>query len=135
MVSGKSVILIGVGVNIFESPGEVPEATDLASVCQQESRELPDYLNLVTGLIIGIVSKWSQFEKSGFGNQQIAEWTERACGIGKPIEIDSGERVISGVMQGISRCGALLVKTVHGVQEVHAGHVLSPQVHSLSQEE
>lgn len=101
---GVTYVLIGIGMNISHAPPEVPHSTCLATL--REYNWTPD--QVLSGVAEHLGRAWELFEARGM-EAFIARWSKVAWGIGEPIQVQQGECMVSGQMQGIAPDGALLV--------------------------
>lgn len=111
--------VVGMGVNVVAAPEDTPyPATSLKT------------LGIVTDaetLFSALADAWAEWFAvwdHGLGFETIrTHWLARAAGLGAPIEVRLGERVIGGVFETIDEAGRLVVSYGGGVTTVTAGDI------------
>lgn len=118
----RPAVAIGVGCNVTWRdipPGRRPhpEATalDLAGV-------LVDRLDLSLAILAALDGRRRQWEAEGFSPLR-REWESRAAWVGEPVVVDTGDRVVRGILSGIDELGALLVADPGGVVHLSVGEL------------
>lgn len=109
----------GIGVNVVAAPEDTPyPAVSLRA------------LGIVTdaqALFAALSDAWAEWFALWDHGRGFAEirtrWLERAAGIGAPIQVRQGERMIDGVFETIDEAGRLVVSHGGGTTTVAAGDV------------
>lgn len=115
-------VVVGIGLNVNQQsfPGELSGiATSLRAAA---AREFPRAEVLATVLLAleRSIERIYQGDRAAL----LAEWEERACHLGREIEVRGRDGSVRGVALGISPSGALIVRDAAGRrQEVLAGDV------------
>lgn len=122
-MQGPCAVLVGVGVNRYLPQNlrktiEQP-TTDMWSAMQADT---PSRACMVVALIDAVTCVLTRYPESGFEFWR-DRWLQRDGLAGKPVVITGGQSLIEGVESGVSRTGALLVRTDQGMVEVFGGEV------------
>jgi BirA family biotin operon repressor/biotin-[acetyl-CoA-carboxylase] ligase len=115
-IDTRRILVVGIGVNVMSAPGGVPyPATSLADLGYPVSAE---------ALFEALTESWVAFEAiwdEGRGMRQIRDrWLAEAAGLGRPVAVRLGTRVIRGTFETIDEAGQLVVRTRDGAREVVA---------------
>ncbi len=124
---GGMAIVVGIGVNVAAAPDGLPyPVTSLAALGIETD---------ATGVFRELSDSWQHHHRVWAGGRGLAAirsaWLERAAGLGGPVALKVGERVLSGVFETIDEDGRLMVRTADGgleavaAAEVHFGAVAS----------
>jgi len=122
-MEGPSTAVIGVGINLrlpenIKKQIEQP-VTDLASA----STHPIDPNKLLSALLGQLAEVLKEFEQNGLTNL-CEEWTNHHAYHLQPVRILMPDgREITGVVQGITEDGNLLVNTEHGLQKFISGEI------------
>jgi BirA family biotin operon repressor/biotin-[acetyl-CoA-carboxylase] ligase len=119
--SGRTNLVVGIGVNVVEAPHHVPypatslEAAGISAISAQR-------------LFAALTDAWvDQFViwDGGRGFAAIrTRWLEHAAGLGSPIDVRLGEEIVRGAFDTIDEQGMLVMRTPKGdVRKVAAGDV------------
>jgi BirA family biotin operon repressor/biotin-[acetyl-CoA-carboxylase] ligase len=115
-------VLIGLGLNVSETPADVPTASSLceAFAMRETVREI------ISPLAVSLLRAHKTFRTSGGFEAFRQRWLERSCfAVGRSwIKIDLGREVVAGFFQGVDANGALLLSVGQDLRVVHSGHVL-----------
>lgn len=104
----ESRCLVGVGVNVLESP--------LASSCSLRQCGSESDKDRVVELVISSVLDASQLDE----NSAVEQWRKRDVLIGTIQTLKSGDNVIQGLVLSIDPSHHLILQTDHGILEVPA---------------
>jgi BirA family biotin operon repressor/biotin-[acetyl-CoA-carboxylase] ligase len=118
----SGALIIGIGINasnsLVDAPPDVqPVATSLVDAGLRQV----DRTQLLVDVLNELEDCLSQLKSSNLGLSD--QWRTRCMLQGRTLRIESGNRVLVGVCQGIDDEGALLVQTDLGVRRCHAGVV------------
>jgi BirA family biotin operon repressor/biotin-[acetyl-CoA-carboxylase] ligase len=121
LIEGEGAsVAIGIGVNCVHHPDHTDTpATDLATAGVRTSPE-----SLFGPLTAAMTSRLAQWNRgAGFAATR-ADWLNRAAGVGKPVQVKSGEAELSGHFESIDDTGRLVLRLADGtMQTVAAGDV------------
>lgn len=121
--SGPSHVVVGIGLNInlAKVDAELIDQpwVDLRSIPGGESISRN---RIIAGLVDNLFEMMGRFEKEGFMSLRTI-WRQHDLYDGQPIQLQLGNRQISGVHRGIDESGALLVETEEGISAYHGGEV------------
>ncbi len=120
---GSLAIVIGIGVNVAAAPEDVPyPATSLYALGAAVSADA--LFEALSDAWVGAVELWDE----GRGLPALrTEWLARAAGIGAPVSVRLGERILRGTFETIDESGCLVVRRADGTTatvaagEVHFG--------------
>lgn len=113
-------VVIGCGINVEHSPEGLPyKASHLRQWAADVTVE--QVHAIYQKRLLARLAQW----QGGTGFASIlSDWKECAMGLGKPVRVDLGSRVVEGVFSDVAADGALIVKMAAGTTEtVHAGDV------------
>jgi BirA family transcriptional regulator, biotin operon repressor / biotin---[acetyl-CoA-carboxylase] ligase len=120
VVGGGLAVVVGIGTNVVSAPEGTPTpATSLRALGIEASAE---------DLFAELSDGWAEFRgiwNDGEGFPGIRRlWLERAAGLGEPVSIKSGEKLIEGTFDTIDEQGCMIVRTTGGsLVSVTAGDV------------
>jgi len=103
--------LVGVGVNVESAP--LPSATalhDLGAEIGEASK------SEIASLVADAVIESSQLDE----NTAVTHWSSRDILVGTQQRIQSGKRVVSGIVRHIDPCHNLILQTEEGIVECEA---------------
>lgn len=125
--SHHGVFVIGIGVNVNQTPEELPPATHLpaTSLLKETGKEWNRWELLRT-----ILRELERWWKSGDIAKLSAKMNELCMTVGRRVRVILESGALEGVALGISRAGGLLVRTDHGIVE----EVLSGDIRELNAE-
>ena len=113
--------VIGIGVNVNLHLRNFPEIADSATSLSDElGREIP-VLYLVRIMLVEIEH---QYLNVLGGGDIYAEWRSRLINLGQQVSVQSGDSLLEGIAESVSRNGSLLVRKNDGsLETVIAGDV------------
>lgn len=114
-------MLVGVGINVNnELPAEISKiATSIAQVRKQSQGRS----RLIESVLASLYTAWQEFDRTGFGPYQKAV-EMRLSGIGKPVQVKVGSKMVQGKMVAVDPQGNLLLESAAGTKTVHAGEIV-----------
>lgn len=116
----KQWVVAGIGINIDNRP---EEALYPATCLREAGVELVSAKIVLTRFIERFMENYDAWVREGFGPVR-ESWLKYAYGLGKKVEIQSGEDVISGTFSGMSAGGEMLVKAAGGEERaINSGDV------------
>jgi BirA family biotin operon repressor/biotin-[acetyl-CoA-carboxylase] ligase len=121
--AGITSVYTGIGINLLDSPAEVPESTSLYAL--SGLKFTPD--EFLKRLAPELLSAWNTFRMQGFSAFR-EEWLLGALFSGEQLSFDVGARIVSGRMVGVSDQGALLLEKDGEISEVSSGHQVEPSL-------
>ena len=113
-------VVVGVGVNINESPDLSDEPNANATRCLAETvgRQLDRYV-LLGPIVTSILAAIAELDESA--DDIVGEFRTRCLLTGQPITFQDGSDRRHGMCQGITDEGELIVQTDRGVRRLHSG--------------
>lgn len=121
-LSGPSMVVIGLGLNLFLSRAVRDtidqNASDLASVCDQA----PGRNQTANAVISEIIKSLQLFNRSGF-TEFLPEWRAADFLVGRKIKLHLHNNALVGEAQGVDENGFLLMNINGEIQKQFAGHV------------
>jgi BirA family biotin operon repressor/biotin-[acetyl-CoA-carboxylase] ligase len=117
----KGWVLVGVGINVNnELPADLAKvATSIALVRKQSQGRS----RLIESVLASIHTAWEDFDRTGFGPYQKAV-EARLVGMGKPVQIRIGTKLVQGTMVTVDPQGNLLLESAAGTKTVQAGEIV-----------
>jgi BirA family transcriptional regulator, biotin operon repressor / biotin---[acetyl-CoA-carboxylase] ligase len=117
----KPWMVIGVGINVNnEIPSEISKvATSIAAIRKQSQGRS----RLLESILSSLFNAWSEFDRTGFGPYQKGV-ESRLVGVGKPVQIKVGTKMIQGTMKAVDPQGNLLLESAAGTKTVQAGEIV-----------
>ncbi len=110
---GRWAVAVGIGINIASHPEGTPY--DATHVNAHGVTVTPSQ---VFARLVRAFATWHREWRSGGGFAPVLEaWKARAAGIGAPVRVDFGDRVLVGRFRDIDRHGALILETSGGEDE------------------
>ncbi len=117
-------LILGVGVNVNLSAGELPsEIRKLATSLKIEAGKGFRRAELAAAILRELDADYSRVQAGRF-TEVADEWAEQCTTLGKAVRIEVGDRLIRGQAESLDDDGALLVRTEHG----HLEHVIGGDV-------
>ncbi|MBR4355649.1 MAG: biotin--[Elusimicrobiaceae bacterium] len=117
----KAVIL-GVGINICQDG--LDQVGQPATSLKKELGKSINRTDLLEHVLQFFWQGYPALCENGFKSIHAA-YTKRFTTLGKEITVKNGNKTISGLAEGISPRGTLLVRTAQGPKEIYIGDVLS----------
>jgi len=123
-LKGSSVAwaVIGIGINVNMKMADFPEIAGTATSLSDElGQELPR-VEIIRRLLVELERLYLEL---GDGARLYREWRERLITLGRKVKVISGEKVLQGVAEGVSRDGSLRLKHDDGsISHIVAGDVI-----------
>jgi biotin-[acetyl-CoA-carboxylase] ligase BirA-like protein len=115
-------VLIGLGLNVDESPQDISNASSLREAFDMQT----SVQDLISPLAASLLDAHTRFSIEGGFAAFRQSWLGRSCfAVDRSrLKIDLGREVVAGTFQGVDASGALLLASEHGPRVVHSGHVL-----------
>lgn len=117
--------VVGVGINLTD--GAYPEALAAAATSLSRIGDGPGPWETLGGLCNHLEAAVVEVEREGL-KPAADRWTTHAVGLGQPVELIDGPRVVRGRLQGIAEDGALRLDTAHGPQDCYRGNLHIPGI-------
>lgn len=109
------VLIIGVGINV-NSEDLLPTATSMKHIANQTFDRhiiLSETLNKFFELL-------NHFEKEGF-SLIYQDWKRHLMGIQQRVRIDTGQRIIEGILTDITEQGIAIIATPEKTEQIYSG--------------
>jgi BirA family biotin operon repressor/biotin-[acetyl-CoA-carboxylase] ligase len=127
LADGGHALVVGIGVNVTTAPDGLPyPATSLSALKLEITPEQ---------LFMGLSEAWVEIHRIWRDGQGMAEirrmWLARAAGLGSPVAVNLGSRVVRGIFETIDDDGRLVIRlddgsaTMIAAGDVHFGGVAS----------
>lgn len=104
-VGGKSYLIIGLGINIANSPKNIEKPATSLLAQGLDTQSVDEVLNIFVNSFDKHFVDWNQ---SGFTKTRLS-WLEKAANLGKIITIDDGRNKISGKFNDIDSVGNIRI--------------------------
>lgn len=117
-------IALGVGVNVNMALSMLPR--DIKALATSLKEEKGEYINRVEllGVILAKLEHWYKNLLDGRRKALFDEWLHLDSTVGKEVSVKTQDRVISGIAEGISDEGGLIIRLPSGsFEKVCAGEV------------
>ena len=124
---GRSALVTGIGVNVISAPTDVP----YPATCLRDLGSMLDAPALFRALSDAWMENYELWEAADGIAGVRAKWLARAAGIGGPVAVRIGERIVRGTFESLDSDGRLLIREAGGGEvavaagEVHFGAVAS----------
>lgn len=117
-------VAVGIGVNVNMSLSMLPKnVRALATSLKEEKGETINRVELL-GVILAKLEYWYKTLLKGRRKALLNEWLRLNSTIGNKVRVKTQDRIISGIAEGISDDGELIVRPFSGaVEKVYAGEV------------
>jgi BirA family biotin operon repressor/biotin-[acetyl-CoA-carboxylase] ligase len=117
-------IVLGIGVDVNLTAGELPEALQpIATSLAIERGQAVDRAELAVAVLRELDRDYELLTQGRF-EEVAAEWREHCGTLGRNVSIRMGDRVIRGRAESLDPDGALLVRTQHGrLEQIIGGDV------------
>lgn len=113
----ETLLLIGIGIN-FDNPIDSATMSSVRSLGAASVQREEWGAELATMLEHALLD----FVQQGL-RAELGRWSKRDFLLGKSVEIESGDKIITGIADGISSLGALRIVTSLGIEEIWSGHI------------
>ena len=122
--SGECDLVLGFGLNVHmpeTAASNIDQAwTDMASICGAD--ELPDRNEIAAKVMTQILLLMGSYESHGFAPYK-TRWEKLNAHHNKQVKLFAGSKETVGVVQGVSKAGALLLNVDGSVQEFIGGEI------------
>ena len=116
--------VLGVGLNLAATP--LPEAlVPVATSVEAECGTAPSPEAALGAIANRLEAALEQMERDGLA-PAARDWTQAAIGLGERVELDEGQRVVTGTLLGIAEDGALRLDTPNGRKALYRGELRIP---------
>ena len=116
-----STAVIGIGINVNWRRTEMPpELAAAATSLAELSAAAVDRASLL-GRLLHMVEV--ELERVESGQSPLERYRAACSTIGRRVEVEAGNRVVSGIVVGLSVIGALVVETAEGTVALGSGEV------------
>ena len=120
--------VVGVGINVAGSPDVAPPRWRPTSVTEVLARPCPRQ-EVLASVLAGL-SEWYARWNAGEDDAIATGFAARDALVGRRVRVAAGDRVVTGVADGIGRGGVLRVRTPDGsVAELGSGEVTGVDSH------
>ena len=119
-------VIVGIGINVNQTASEFPkEIQSTATSLKLAMGENISRTDLAIAILHELDEDYSRILRGKFSS--IAdEWAGNCSTLGKQVEINVGQRRLTGRAEALDESGALLLRTEHGrVEHVTGGDVIS----------
>lgn len=126
--AGVEFVVVGIGMNLLLEPAEAPEElrASITSIRHEHGRAVSAAEAADT--VLGRLGVWYHAVARDGARPVIEAWRARSVPWwGRPIEVVSGERRVSGIARDVDETGALVIDTPHEGQV----HVVSGEAREL----
>jgi len=121
-MSGPYAVVVGVGLNV-RMPANMTMSIDQPwiDLAQTEARDV-SRTQLAATVLDELILTLQQFSQTGLA-AFLDEWHSYDRYFDKPVVLQQGEKIITGISRGIDASGALLLEQPHGIQRFFSGDV------------
>jgi BirA family biotin operon repressor/biotin-[acetyl-CoA-carboxylase] ligase len=123
----SGVMIVGIGLNLNCDWGEAPAgvADRGAAVREFLGRSVP-----AEPILIDLLGRLGRLWTDPSGTTEVLrQFRQLDFLYGRRIRIQAADSTLDGVAQGVNSCGALIVATATGIQEISSGTVLPHWIH------
>ena len=117
-------LILGTGLNINESRQDFSGLDRLATSLFIETGKELTPLSILEGLLSKFSAVFTQFASSGF-EAIVPSISKRLFIPDSPVKVLCGEKEMTGMITGLTKHGAILLKTESGVKEIISGEITS----------
>ena len=117
-------LILGTGLNINESRQDLSGLDRLATSLFIETGKEMTPLSILEGLLSKFSEVFTQFASSGF-EAIVQSISKRLFIPDSPVKVLCGEKEMTGRITGLTKHGAILLKTESGVKEIISGEITS----------
>lgn len=125
-LSGKRVLLVGLGLNLSCAPADVAHSTALAALVATD--RVPSFVGVTHSLARHLLDVHREFSKgAGFGAFQ-SRWDALSCYESGQTQLSievTPHSTVSGTYAGIHASGALVIFVAGEERLIHSGHVVA----------
>lgn len=114
-------LVLGAGLNVNQSEFP-PELKDKATSLFLATARKHDREELFSAILSRFGAVYETLKARDFYSV-MKRWRDRSSMFGKKVELRVGDRVVEGILDGVSDEGAVVVRTSSGVQEFTAGEI------------
>ncbi|VAW98545.1 Biotin operon repressor / Biotin--protein ligase [hydrothermal vent metagenome] len=119
---GPLAIVVGVGINI-SMPDSAANEIDQPWIAYQSLTRNPVSRNqLAAEFLSNVLRALQEFEQNGLEPFR-ERWQQRDCYMNSKVNLQLGDREITGIARGIDQQGALLLETQGQVQRYYSGEI------------
>ncbi len=116
-------VVVGAGVNVNSRAEDFPEELRGEATSVLLERGEPAPRALFTAACLTALEEWlDRHDEKGFGEIR-DEWRARNVTLGREVSVRADGRDIAGTAEDLDAQGALLVRTLQGVERITAGDV------------
>ena len=113
--------VIGIGINVNIRTRDFPEIADTATSLYDELGKELSRAEIIRRLLVELEKLYTSL---GDGERIYWEWRDRLITLGKRVQVISGEEVLQGVAEDVSKDGSLLLRHNDGyLSHIVAGDV------------
>lgn len=113
--------IIGIGINANITMNAFPEIATIATSLSGEMGKDVSRLAIIRRLLVEMENLYLSL---GNGEHVYREWRDRLITLGRKVRVHSGEGVLNGIAEDVSRDGSLLLRHGHGcLSRIVAGDV------------
>lgn len=121
-MEGRVDVVVGVGINgrmtAAQAEGIDQRWTDLASVMG----EAPSRNEVASKVLVSLLEMLANFSVEGFA-PLMTRYQDYDQVVGRKVQVQSVDQVLTGVAAGVSPDGALRLETADGLKELYGGEV------------
>jgi BirA family biotin operon repressor/biotin-[acetyl-CoA-carboxylase] ligase len=117
-------VVVGIGVNVNMALNVLPRSIRSYSTSLSREKKQPVNRTRLLGEMLAHLDHWYKRILEGDKIALLEQWRNLDVTVGKEVDVKLHDRVISGIAEGISSDGELMVKCSTGaVERVYAGDV------------
>lgn len=117
-------VAVGIGVNVNMPLSMLPKNVRSVATSLKEEKGEPINRVELLGVILAKLEYWYKVLLKGKRKALLSEWLRLNSTIGNKVKVKTQDRIISGIAEGISGDGELIVRLFSGaVEKVYAGEV------------
>lgn len=120
---GPSTVVVGIGLNVRWSAARAAAVDQPATGLAQTPVAVASRTTLLGGLLVELHSSLEAFARAGFEPFR-AEWLRHHAWQGRQVTLRTAEGAVAdGEAVGVGEDGALLLRSVSGVERFHSGEL------------
>jgi len=120
---GPSTVVVGIGLNVHWSAARAAAVDQPATGLAQTQVAVASRTALLGGLLVELHSSLEAFARAGFEPFR-AEWLRHHAWQGRQVTLRTAEGAVAdGEAVGVGEDGALLLRSVSGVERFHSGEL------------